>query len=309
MKTILITGGAGFIGSHLSRFLLNKKFRVIAVDNFLTGSADNIRDLKNKSNFDIINHNISKPLNINREIDYVLHFASPASPVDYSEKPIQTLKSGSLSTHNALGIAKSKKATFMLASSSEVYGDPQTHPQKETYWGNVNPIGPRSVYDESKRYAEALTMTYHNVHKIDVRIARIFNTFGSNMRKRDGRAVPNFITQALSGKPLTVYGKGDQTRSFCYVSDLIKGIYLLMLSEENMPINLGNPDERTILELARLIIKLTESNSEISFKPLPEDDPKNRCPDISMAKKILNWKPEVETKEGLRKTIEWFRKE
>src|SRR3989338_2279746 len=261
MKTVLVTGGAGFIGSHLCRFLLGKGCKVIAVDNFVTGSASSINDLKGNGSFSILNHDISLPLKIADDVDFVLHFASPASPVDYSELPIQTLKVGALGTHNALGIARAKKAVFLLASTSEVYGDPLVHPQPESYWGNVNPIGPRGVYDEAKRFAEALTIAYRKVNKMDTKIARIFNTFGPNMRKRDGRVVPNFITQALDGKPLTVYGDGKQTRSFCYISDLIDGIYRLMLSGVNEPVNIGNPEEHTILELADMIIKIAGSSS------------------------------------------------
>jgi len=307
MKTVIITGGAGFIGSHLSRFLLKKGFRVISVDNLLTGSSSNIADLKNNTNFKQIHHNITLPLQIDEDIDYVLHFASPASPVDYAELPIQTLKVGALGTLNALGIAKAKKAMFMLASTSEVYGDPLEHPQKESYWGNVNPIGPRGVYDEAKRYAEALTMAYHKVHKIDTKIVRIFNTFGPQMRKKDGRAVPNFITQALADQPLTIYGDGKQTRSFCYISDLIEGIYKLMLSNVNEPVNIGNPHEHSILDLTNKIKAITKSSSKIVFMPLPEDDPKTRCPDITKAKTLLNWQPSISVDEGLKKTIDWFR--
>jgi len=307
MKTVLITGGAGFIGSHLCRFLLEKSYRVVCVDNFLTGDASNVDDIRTNPNFKLITHDISLPLEVNEDIDYVLHFASPASPVDYAQLPIQTLKVGSMGTHNALGIARSKKAVFMLASTSEVYGDPLVHPQKESYWGNVNPIGPRGVYDEAKRFAEALTMAYHSAHGMDTKIARIFNTYGPQMRKKDGRAVPNFITQSLANQSITVYGDGKQTRSFCYISDLIEGIYRLMLSDVNSPVNLGNSDEYTVLELANKIIKLSGSGSEITFKPLPVDDPKTRCPDISMAKQVLKWEPKVSIDEGLKKTIEWFK--
>lgn len=306
MKTVLITGGAGFIGSHLCRFLLAKGYKVICVDNFLTGSAANIEDFKGNSSFTLINHDISVPLDAEGKVDFVLHFASPASPADYSQLPIQTLKVGALGTHNALGISRAKKAVFLLASTSEVYGDPQVHPQPESYWGNVNSVGPRGVYDEAKRFAEALTMAYFHTHKMDTKIARIFNTYGPGMRKRDGRAVPNFIMQSTNGKPLTVYGDGSQTRSFCYISDMVEGIYKLMLSDVNEPVNLGNPDEHTILELAAMIKKLSGSNSEIVFKPLPVDDPKTRCPDITKAKSLLKWQPKVKTEEGLKKTIEWF---
>lgn len=307
-KTVVVTGGAGFIGSHLCRFLLAKGFRVICVDNLLTGSGSNISDLKSNSDFVFINHDVDNPLNIGEAVNYVLHFASPASPADYERFPIQTLKVGALGTHNMLGLAKAKKAVFLLASTSEVYGDPLVHPQPETYWGNVNPVGVRGCYDEAKRFAEAMAMAYHRVHRMDTKIARIFNTYGSFMRKDDGRAVPSFITQSLSGKPLTVFGDGSQTRSFCYISDLIGGIYKLMLSKVNEPVNLGNPDEYTILEFAKKILKLTGSSSKIAFKPLPVDDPKTRCPDISKAKKLLKWEPKVAVDDGLKKTIEWFRK-
>jgi len=307
MKTVLITGGAGFIGSHLSRFLIEKGYKVIAVDNFITGSKENVADLITGDNFSLIEHDISKPLEIDQPVDYVLHFASPASPVDYLEFPIQTLKVGALGTHNALGIAKAKNAVFLLASTSEVYGDPLVHPQTESYWGNVNPIGPRGVYDESKRYAEAMTMAYHTYHNLNTKIVRIFNTYGPNMRKKDGRVVPNFLSQALDNEPLTVYGDGKQTRSFCYVSDLIEGIYKLMLSEFHEPVNLGNPEEYTILQFAEKIKSLTEKDLQIVFKELPVDDPKSRCPDISRAKKHLDWAPKVSVDEGLKKTIAWFR--
>jgi dTDP-glucose 4,6-dehydratase len=307
MKTALITGGAGFIGSHLCRFLLNKGYKIICVDNLLTGRSDNIADIKDNSNFTLINHDISEPLNLDADIHYVLHFASPASPVDYAQLPIQTLKVGSIGTHNALGIARAKKAVFMLASTSEVYGDPLVHPQSESYWGNVNPIGPRGVYDEAKRFAEALTMAYQKVNKMDTKIARIFNTYGPSMRRKDGRAVPNFITQALVNQPITVYGDGNQTRSFCFISDLIEGIYKLMLSDINTPVNIGNPEEFTVLDLANKIIKLSNSKSKIVFKPLPVDDPKTRCPNIAKAKDVLKWQPKVNVDEGLKKTIEWFR--
>ncbi len=308
MKTVMVTGGAGFIGSHLCRFLLGKGYRVIAVDNFLTGDRANVADISDDGNFALIEHDICLPLTIDEDVHYVLHFASPASPIDYAELPIQTLKVGALGTHNALGIARAKKAVFLLASTSEVYGDPLVHPQPESYWGNVNPIGPRGVYDEAKRYAEALTIAYRKVNAMDTKIARIFNTFGPGMRKRDGRVVPNFITQALSGQPLTVYGTGKQTRSFCYISDLIGGIYGLMLSSVNEPVNIGNPEEHTILELAGMVKRLSGSSSKIVFRPLPVDDPKTRCPDITKARNILKWEPKVTAEDGLKKTIEWFRK-
>ena len=309
MKTILITGGAGFIGNHLCKFLLDRGFKVIAVDNLVTGSLKNIDHLRSNSNFKFIHHDISQHIAIDDPIDFVLHFASPASPVDYQKIPIQTLKVGSLGTHVTLGLALAKKAKYLLASTSEVYGDPLVNPQPETYWGNVNPIGPRGCYDESKRFAEAITIAYHTVHKLDTKIARIFNTYGPKMRRNDGRAVPNFINQALKGEPLTVYGDGNQTRSFCYVDDLIQGLFKLMNSNTNQPINLGNPIETTILEFAKLLKELTQTDSEINFKPLPIDDPKVRCPDIQKAKKELNWQPTTPLKEGLEKTIDWFKKE
>ncbi len=305
-KTVVITGGAGFIGSHLCDRLLVEGFRVICLDNFITGTKDNIRHLLKNKNFRLIEHNVAKYIDIREKIDYVLHFASLASPEDYLKYPIPTLKSGSLGTHNALGLAKQKKAKFMLASTSEVYGDPLVHPQPESYWGNVNSIGVRGCYDESKRFSEALTMAYHRIHKMDTKIVRIFNTYGPRMRLRDGRVVPNFICQALRNKPLTVYGKGKQTRSFCYVDYLVEGIFRLMHCPANEPINLGNPNEFTILELAKLVINLTQTKSKIIYKPLPEDDPKQRQPDIAKAKNLLKWKPKVELKEGIEKTIHWF---
>ncbi|MBI3036815.1 SDR family oxidoreductase [Candidatus Woesearchaeota archaeon] len=306
-RTVLVTGGAGFIGSHLCRFLLDKGFRVVCVDNFLTGNSSNISELKGNSDFIFISHDVTKPLEIPEAIHYVLHFASPASPFDYATFPIQTLKVGAMGTHNMLGLAKVKNSVFLLASTSEVYGDPLVHPQPESYWGNVNPVGPRGVYDEAKRFAEAITMAYHAFHGMDTKIARIFNTYGPFMRKNDGRAVPTFVTQALANKPLTVFGDGSQTRSFCYVSDLVEGIYKLMLSKVNEPVNLGNPEECTILEFAKKVIKLTSSGSKITFKPLPIDDPKTRCPDITKAKKLLKWEPKVSVDDGLKRVIEWFR--
>ncbi len=308
MKTALITGGAGFIGSYLCNFLLDKGFRVICVDNLITGNSKNIEHLKSNKNFEFVNRDITKHIKISNNLDFVLHFASPASPVDYQKIPIQTLKAGSLGTHNTLGLALAKKVKYMLASTSEVYGDPEINPQREDYWGNVNPVGPRGCYDEAKRFAEALTVAYHRIHKVDIRIARIFNTYGPRMRKDDGRVVPNFINQALSNKPITVYGDGKQTRSFCYISDLIDGIYRLMESNINEPINLGNPEEHTILEFANLIKEITGSKSKIVFKDLPVDDPHIRCPDISKAKKELGWEPKVSLKEGLKKTIDYFKK-
>jgi dTDP-glucose 4,6-dehydratase len=306
-KIALVTGGAGFIGSHLCERLLKEGFRVICMDNLITGNLENIKPLLKDRNFRFIKHDVTKYIDVKGRIDYVLHFASPASPCDYLKFPIQTLKVGSLGTHNTLGLAKKKKARFLLASTSEVYGDPLVHPQPESYWGNVNPIGVRGCYDESKRFAEAITMAYHRVHKIDTKIVRIFNTYGERMRMDDGRVIPNFIIQALNNQPLTVYGKGEQTRSFCYIQDLIEGIFRLMLSKINEPINLGNPVEFKILELAHLIIKLTKSKSKIVFKPLPQDDPCRRKPDIRKAKKNLNWKPKVNLEEGLIRTITWFR--
>lgn len=306
-KTVVITGGAGFIGSHLCDRFIQKGFKVICLDNFITGNTGNIRHLLNNNNFKLIEHNVTKYINIKGKINYVLHFASPASPEDYLKFPIQTLKVGSLGTHNALGLAKDKKAKFMLASTSEVYGDPLQHPQAETYWGHVNSIGVRGCYDEAKRFAEAITMAYHRVHKVDTKIIRIFNTYGPRMRMHDGRVVPNFIYQALKNKPLTVYGKGLQTRSFCYIDDLVEGIYGVVSTDFNEPINLGNPNEFKIIELARLIIKLTKTKSKIIFKPLPKDDPKQRKPSIRRANKFLNWKPKIGLCEGLVKTIDWFK--
>jgi dTDP-glucose 4,6-dehydratase len=306
-KTAFITGGAGFLGSHLCDKLIVEGFRVICMDNIITGNPGNISHLLKDKNFSFIKHNVTKYINIKGKVDYVLHFASPASPEDYLKFPIQTLKVGSLGTHNVLGLAKEKKAVFLLASTSEVYGDPLVHPQPEEYWGNVNPVGVRGCYDESKRFAEALCMAYLRVHKIDVKIVRIFNTYGPRMRINDGRVVPNFIYQALHNKPITVYGKGRQTRSFCYVSDLIEGIYRLMLSNLNQPINIGNPREFTVMELARRILKLNNTRIRIIFKPLPQDDPRQRKPDITKARKFLNWQPKVGLEEGLTRTMEWFR--
>ncbi|MFH1458924.1 MAG: UDP-glucuronic acid decarboxylase family protein [Candidatus Omnitrophota bacterium] len=304
---IVITGGAGFLGSHLCEKLLSQKHKVICVDNFITGSMENIRAFLKDKNFKLKMHDISNHITIENKVDYVLHFASPASPSDYLDFPIQTLKVGSLGTHNALGLAKEKKAKFLLASTSEVYGDPLVHPQKEGYWGNVNPIGPRGVYDEAKRFAESITLAYHRVHKIDTKIVRIFNTFGPGMRKNDGRAIPNFIYQAVHNKPITIYGTGKQTRSFCYIDDLINGILKLMKSKLNVPVNIGNPKEMTLLELVKDIIKITGSKSKIVFKNLPIDDPKKRRPDISRAKKCLGWEPKYSVHQGLLKTVEWFK--
>lgn len=306
-KTVLITGGAGFIGSHLCDLLIEKDYRLICLDNLITGNLKNINHLLKLKNFKFIKHDVSKHIDIKDKIDYVLHFASPASPVDYLNYPIQTLKVGSLGTHNALGVAKAKKAVFLLASTSEVYGDPLVHPQPESYWGNVNPVGPRGVYDEAKRFAEAITMAYHRVHKIDTKIARIFNTYGPRMRKDDGRAIPNFIEQALHNFPITVYGKGNQTRSFCYITDLIDGIYKLILSKVDTPVNMGNPTEFSIKELANLVIKLTNTKSRVVYKPLPLDDPHKRRPNIAKAKKLLQWQPKVALEKGLNATIKWFK--
>ena len=306
-RTAVITGGAGFIGSHLCERLIGDCFRVICLDNFITSNIGNIKHLLQDRNFIFHKHDAAKYINIPGKVSFVLHFASLASPNDYLQYPIQTLKVGSLGTHNALGLAKEKKAIFILASTSEVYGDPLVHPQPESYWGHVNCIGVRGCYDESKRFAEAITMAYHRIHKIKIRIARIFNTYGPRMRLNDGRVVPNFINQALNAEPLTVYGSGLQTRSFCYIDDLVSGVLRLMYSNLNEPVNLGNPREFKIMELAKLILKLTGSKSKIVFKALPQDDPRQRQPDITRARKFLKWLPKVELKDGLKKTIDWFR--
>src|SRR6266478_6271001 len=304
----VVTGGAGFLGSHLVDRLLAEGHRVIAFFNLITGNTENIGHLAGNENFHFIKHNVSNFIFLpEKKLDYVFHFASPASPIDYLELPIPTLKVGALGTHNTLGLAKDKKASFILASTSECYGDPLVHPQKEDYWGNVNPIGPRGVYDEAKRFAEAMTMAYHRYHKVDTKIVRIFNTYGPRMRLNDGRALPNFVHQALTGKPLTVYGEGKQTRSFCYVSDLIEGIYRLMLSDEHAPVNIGNPQEITILQFAERIRTYFQDPPKIIFEPLPQDDPKQRCPDISKAKRILGWEPNVGLDEGLRTTLDYFK--
>ncbi|MDI6639487.1 MAG: SDR family oxidoreductase [Methanocellales archaeon] len=305
---MLITGGAGFIGSHLCEKLLDEGYKIICMDNLSTGNKENIAHLLSNKNFTYLQHDITKPLTIKEEINHLFHLASPASPVDYQEMPIETLLTGSSGTHNALELAKEKGAVFLLTSSSEVYGDPQVHPQREDYLGNVNPIGPRSCYDEAKRFAEALTMAYHRKYGLDVRIVRIFNTYGPRMRKDDGRAIPNFITQALANEPITVYGDGSQTRSFCYISDMVNGVCKAMFSKEmsGEVVNLGSQNEITVLELAERIKKLTNSNSKIIFKKLPEDDPKQRCPDISKAREILSWEPKVDLDAGLNKTIEWY---
>jgi len=304
---MVITGGAGFIGSHLCDYLIEKGHEVICIDNLLTGKEDNICHLIGNGKFRFIKHNVSDYIYVDGNVDCVLHFASPASPFDYLEFPIQTLKVGSLGTLNSLGLAKAKKARFLLASTSEVYGDPQIHPQREDYWGHVNPVGPRGVYDEAKRFAEAMTMAYHRYHHVDTRIVRIFNTYGPRMRIKDGRSLPNFMCQALNGEDMTVFGNGSQTRSFCYVSDLVEGIYRLLLSNEHEPVNMGNPAEITILQLAQEMLALTGSKSKIVFKPLPVDDPKIRQPDITKAKKILGWEPKVSREEGLRKTLIYFK--
>jgi dTDP-glucose 4,6-dehydratase len=302
---VLVTGGAGFIGSHLCDFLLAQGCGVVCMDNLLTGTLDNIAHIRDP-NFLFVKHDVTNFIVVDGPLDYVLHFASPASPIDYLELPIQTLKVGALGTHKALGLAKARGARFLLASTSEVYGDPLVHPQREDYWGNVNPVGPRGVYDEAKRFAEAMTMAYHRVHRVDTRIVRIFNTYGPRMRLMDGRAVPTFVRQALAGEPLTVYGDGSQTRSFTYVSDLVDGIWKLMQAPVNDPVNIGNPREMTLLELAKQILRLSGSRSEITFRALPTDDPKVRQPDIGRARRLLGWEAKVDVEEGLRRTIEWY---
>ena len=307
MARILITGGAGFIGSHLCESFLERGDEVVCVDNVSTGSRENVASISSNSRFTMIDQDVTRFIRVDGPLDAVLHFASPASPVDYLEMPIQTLKVGSLGTHNALGLAKAKKAAFLLASTSEVYGDPLVRPQREDYWGNVNPIGPRGVYDEAKRFAEAMTMAYHRFHGLNSRIVRIFNTYGPRMRMRDGRVVPNFITQALKGEALTAYGKGTQTRSFCYIDDLVRGILRLLKVGYHPPVNLGNPYEMTVLDFAKKIIELTGSSSPIVFHPLPQDDPQVRQPDISKARELLGWEPRVSLEEGLMKTIQYFR--
>ena len=306
MPRVVITGAAGFIGSHLSEELLNRGYSVVGIDNLLTGDLANIAHLRDRE-FQFIRHDVTNFIDIDGDVDYVLHWASPASPIDYLELPIQTLKVGSLGTHKALGLAKAKNAVFVLASTSEVYGDPLEHPQKESYWGNVNPIGPRGVYDEAKRFAEAMTVAYRRYHKVDTKIVRIFNTYGPRMRIRDGRAVPAFISQALVNDDVTVFGDGTQTRSFCYISDLVDGIIRLMLSKEQDPINIGNPQEMTIEQIARLIIQMTGSKSKIIYQPLPTDDPKVRQPDITRARTLLGWEPKVSLEQGLGRTIDYFR--
>ncbi len=306
-KIAVVTGGAGFLGSHLCDRLLKEGMKVICIDNLLTGNTDNISHLFGNENFSFIKHDVTNYIFVPGKVDYILHFASPASPIDYLKLPIQTLKVGSLGTHKVLGLAKEKKARFLLASTSEVYGDPNVHPQPEDYWGNVNPIGPRGVYDEAKRFAEALTMAYYRYHGLDTRIVRIFNTFGPRMRLNDGRALPAFIAQALTGKDITIFGDGMQTRSFCFVSDQVEGIFKLLMSDEVEPVNIGNPEEITIKDFAEEIIKLTGSKSKIVYKELPIDDPKVRQPDISKAKKILKWQPIIKRNEGLKMAIEYFK--
>jgi dTDP-glucose 4,6-dehydratase len=302
MPTSLVTGGAGFLGSHLCDFLLGKGFRVICVDNLLTSTLTNLEHIRDDG-FTFVNHDVIDHVEIDEPVDVVFHLAALASPIDYLRQPLHSLKVGSHGTHNSLGLAKFKRARFLLASTSEVYGDPQVHPQPETYWGNVNPVGPRGVYDEAKRYAEAMTMAYHNQQGVDTCIARIFNTYGPRMRPHDGRAIPTFVRQALENKPLTVFGDGSQTRSFCYVDDMIRGLYLLATSDEHLPINLGNPGEFTILELAETVIRVTGSSSEIVFEALPIDDPQVRQPDITRARQVLGWEPEVTLEEGLRRLL------
>jgi dTDP-glucose 4,6-dehydratase len=306
---VVITGGAGFLGSHLCEYMLEKGWDVVCLDNLVTGAESNISHLLPNPKFRFVRHDVSRRIEVDGAVDAVLHFASPASPPDYLKLPIQTMKVGSLGTHNCLGLALAKKAKFLQASTSECYGDPDVSPQPETYWGHVNPVGPRSVYDEAKRFSEALTMAYHRHHGVDTRLARIFNTYGPRMRLNDGRALPNFLYQALRGEPITVYGDGKQTRSFCYVSDLIEGIYRLLESDEHMPTNIGNPQEITILEFAERVRALVGASAPIVFHPLPQDDPKQRCPDITKARRILHWEPKVQLADGLRRTLEYFRQQ
>lgn len=306
-KTIIISGAAGFLGSHLCDRFVNEGYRVLGIDNFITGDKDNIQHLFNHPNFHLTDHDVTAHIDIEESIDYILHFASPASPIDYLKIPIQTLKVGSLGTHNLLGLAKAKQARILIASTSEIYGDPLVHPQSEDYYGNVNSIGPRGVYDEAKRFQEAITMAYQRFHGVETRIARIFNTYGPRMRLNDGRVIPAFMGQALRGEDLTVFGKGSQTRSFCYVDDLVNGIYKLLFSDYSLPVNLGNPDEITIIDFAHEILQLTNSDQKISFKPLPEGDPLKRQPDISLAKKELNWQPETSRARGMKITYDYFK--
>ncbi len=308
MGRALITGGAGFLGSHLCELFLSRGHEVVCMDNFITGNPANVQHLIGRDGFTFVKYDVTNYLHVDGPLDYVLHFASPASPIDYLEKPIQTLKVGSLGTHKTLGLAKERKARYLIASTSEVYGDPLVHPQKEDYWGNVNPVGPRGVYDEAKRFAEAMTMAYQRFHGVETRIVRIFNTYGERMRINDGRVVPAFISQALRDEPLTVFGDGSQTRSFCYVSDLVEGIYRLLMSDERLPVNIGNPAEMTVLQFAQEIKRLTGTQAPIEFRPLPEDDPKIRRPDITKARTILGWEPVVPLEQGLSRTIDYFRK-
>jgi dTDP-glucose 4,6-dehydratase len=307
MKKVLITGVAGFLGSHLADRFLNEGYHVIGIDNLITGNLNNIEHLFPEKKFEYYHHDVTKFVHVPGKLDYILHFASPASPIDYLKMPIQTLKVGAMGTYNLLGLAKEKNARILVASTSEVYGDPEVHPQTEEYWGNVNPVGPRGVYDEAKRYMEAITMAYHNFHQVDTRIVRIFNTYGPRMRLDDGRALPQFMAQALRGEPLTVFGDGSQTRSFCYVDDLIEGIYRLLLSDYHLPVNIGNPDEISLLDFAKEIQQLVGTGVEIVFKDLPKDDPKQRQPNIAKAREILGWEPKVSRAEGLKITLEYFR--
>jgi dTDP-glucose 4,6-dehydratase len=309
MPRAVVTGGAGFLGSHLCEELHRRGWEVVAVDSLLTGRRDNLEDLAGQPGFELVEQDVTRFLEVEGTVDAVLHFASPASPKDYLEYPIKTLKVGSLGTHNTLGLAKATGARYLLASTSEVYGDPQVHPQPEGYWGHVNPVGPRGVYDEAKRFAEAMAMAYHHSHGLDVKIARVFNTFGPRLRPGDGRVVSNFLVQAMDGKPLTVYGDGAQTRSFCYVADEIRGILALLDSQWVGPVNIGNPDEFTVLELAEVVLEVTGSDSEITYEPLPVDDPVRRRPDISLARRLLGWRPEVDLREGLARTYDWYRRE